>query len=130
MYFRNKNPNAPSQMFLDAQQHRGGNISVDCSCGITHIAIDSKYYTEYYDNEKIHEQEEGTQLHTGCDGVGYTLFNGLSFVDECDSCQKRLRQYEEFIWLERDNIRHYLNIRIAQEKRWVDQEIILNKLME
>lgn len=123
---------AASEMFYAAQERAYGGIYVECGCGIEHFAVDSRYAYEYDEDALIPEEcdtdTRKIKHHRDCDSVGHFEFVGQQFVYGCESCAKRLRKYENFIWEERDTIRNYLKIRIDQEKKWADQEHLKNIL--
>lgn len=110
-----------SQMFLDANESGVGGCSIYCSCGIEHIAIEHDY------NKDCNIPPESDHVkHHPWDYVSSFELNNKVFVRGCEGCEKTLRRYEDFIWENRDHIRNYLKIRIDQEKRWADQEHMLN----
>jgi hypothetical protein len=85
----------------------GGGPWVHCSCGKDH-ASDPEV-----DDEAVRLYE-------------YIELDGMLFVNGCPGCNSRLAKYEHFIWNNRQVIRDYLRVRIEQEKRWADQEHMLN----
>lgn len=121
-----------SEMFRDAQDRAYGSFQVECRCGISHYAVDSRYAYQYEEDDLIPSESDDSAFpvkhHHDCDSIGSFEFIGQIFVDDCEGCMKYLRKYEDFIWAERDIIRNYLKIRIDQEKRWADQEHIKNVL--
>ena len=121
-----------SEMFWDAQDRGFGGVYVECQCGTQHYAVDSRYRawadTDIEPPAETNEGDFKVQHHHDCDSVGHFEFIGRQFVYGCDGCSKHLRKYEDFIWQERDTIRNYLKIRIDQEKKWADQENVLNIL--
>ena len=89
----------------------GGGPWVHCSCGKDHSVPcdeDGDYNSE--------------------DSFEYIELDGQLFVYECEGCEKKLLKYEFFIWKNRDMIRRYLKTRIDQEKKWADQEHMLNQI--
>ena len=121
-----------STMFRDSQERCYGGVYVECSCGIQHYAVDSRYAYQYEEDEpfpaETNEGDYKVKHHHDFDSVGSFEFIGQIFVDECEGCMKYLRRYEDFIWAERDIIRNYLKLRIDQEKQWAEQEHIKNIL--
>jgi len=123
-----------SEMFWDAQARAYGGTYTECHCGISHYAVDSRYIYQYEEDGKIPDQTDvgdfKVRHHYACDSVGHFEFIGQNFVYDCEGCSTYLRKYEDFIWNNRDSIRRYLKIRIDQEKKWADQEDLLNKLAD
>jgi hypothetical protein len=109
-YTRSKDDKA-SRMMWDAGLG-GGGPWVHCSCGKDH-SLDPDLTEEEYDR---------------ADSFEYIELDGQLFVYDCEGCEKKLLKYEYFIWKNRDMIRRYLKIRIDQEKKWADQEHMLNQL--
>ena len=102
----------------------GGGPYVHCACGTTHTIPEP---------EKTDDDDEygyNDQTYYDYNSFSYVHVDGQEFVYECDGCRKKLAKYEKFIWDNRDTIRRYLNIRVAQEKIWADQEVLMNKLLD
>ncbi len=118
-------PDKASEMFIDASSRMGG-ISIHCNCGITHHDVGG--YIEYVDKEDypLPEADDHTQLHD--ETIIACEIDQKVFVNQCKSCAKKLKRYEDFIWEHRDIIRDYLKIRIDREKQWAEQEHVKNIL--
>jgi hypothetical protein len=109
MSYRLPKDGKASRMMWDAGLG-GGGPWVHCSCGKDHSLTEEEFESEDYS------------------GFDYIELDGLTFVFDCEGCEKRLAKYENFIWNNRDTIRRYLKTRIDQEKAWADQEHLLNTL--
>lgn len=90
----------------------GGGPYVHCQCGIDHSLPHDLTEAEYDSAESF----------------GYVEIDGKTFVYECEGCEKALARYERFIWNNRESIRNYLKIRVDLEKKWAEQEKLLNDL--
>ena len=114
-----------SVMFLDSHNSGVGSSYLECRCGIEHYAIN-----QYQDEEDplAYPDESDNVKHHHYDFVTAFELDDQVYVDDCESCKKQLRRYEDFIWKNRDHIRNYLKVRIDQEKKWADQEHLLNVL--
>lgn len=114
-----------SDMFIDAHESGYGNSYIECRCGIEHYAINQ--YQDEEDPPGYPEESDKVKHHDDNFILAFDL-DGQLYVDDCESCKKQLRRYEDFIWNNRDHIRNYLKVRIDQEKKWADQEHLLNVL--
>ena len=124
----------PSQMFVDAL--RGGGAScVHCNCGRTHYAPSNLYDSDDEDdytnalNDALAEQKknpEGVVINYEDDFIFAKDIDGKTFVVDCPC--NGLTKYENFIWANRDSVREYLKVRVAQEALWAEQEVVKNKL--
>ena len=121
-------------MFVDALRG-GGASSVYCACGRTHYAPSNLYNSEDEDdytgmlNSALEEQKkdpEGVIIDYENDFIYAKDIDGRTFVVDCPC--NGLTKYENFIWANRDSIREYLKVRIAQEAAWAEQEVVKNKL--
>ena len=86
-----------SEMFWDAQYRTYGGVYIECQCGITHYAVESRYIHDWYDDKVTvpPETQEGdykVQHHHDCDSVAHFAFIGRQFVYGCDGCSKYLRK--------------------------------------
>ena len=80
-------------------------------------------------NSALEDQKkdpEGVVINYEDDFIFCKDIDGRTFVVDCPC--NGLRKYEDFIWDNRDAIREYLKVRIEQEARWAEQEVLLNKL--
>lgn len=128
------NEKKPSRMFLKALRG-GGSSSVNCNCGRTHYAPSNLYDSddeEDYDNmlkdclEEQRKDPDGVVIDYENDFIEAKDIDSKTFVVDCPC--NGLRRYEEWIWNNRDTIRDYLKIRVEQEAKWAEQEVVLNKL--
>ena len=126
--------NKPSQMFVDSLKG-GGASSIYCNCGRMHYApsnlYDSDDEDDYTDmlNDALAEQKknpDGVVINYEDDFVFAKDIDGKTFVVDCPC--NGLTKYENFIWANRNAIREYLKVRIAQEALWAEQEVVKNKL--
>lgn len=124
----------PSRMFLKSLRG-GGASSVHCNCGRTHYAPSNLYNSddkEDYDNmlkdclEEQRKYPEGVVIDYENDFIEAKDIDGRTFVVDCPC--NGLRKYEEWIWNNRHIIRDYLKLRVEQEAKWAEQEVVLNKL--
>jgi hypothetical protein len=90
----------------------GGGISVDCQCGRTHIAVDSRELT---DEERLKylnmadDDSDTYHLERNVDCIMYKcLYNLMPYVIDCP-CNS-YQPYEQFIWTERGTIAKYLSM--------------------
>lgn len=123
MPYNDKEASSLMQQSLDC---RGGGKFVECQCGIEHYAVVLQGYDDdEYDLNDVPDESDKVQHHSySC--VTYGELNGLMFVDDCQGCKEKLRKYEDFIWNEKNTIRHYLKDRINAEKQWADEQHLLN----
>jgi hypothetical protein len=89
----------------------GGGISVECTCGRRHVAIDSRDIREdeverYLEWAK--EDPEGIILEYNIDYVHYAMIQGNAFVDDCPC--NGMAPYEKLFWNYRENMRQYLTM--------------------
>jgi hypothetical protein len=80
-------------------------------------------------NDALAEQKkdpDGVVINYEDDFISSKELDGKIFVEDCPC--SGLRKYEDFIWDNRDAIREYLQIRVVQEARWAEQEVLKNKL--
>ncbi len=128
------NEKKPSQMFLDALKG-GGSSCVHCNCGRTHYApcnlYDSDDESDYenalkdaYEAQK--KDPDGVVINNEDDFIFAKDIDGRTFVVDCPC--NGLTKYENWIWSNRDAIRDYLKVRVAQEALWAEQEVVKNKL--
>jgi len=124
----------PSQMFIDACRG-GGASSVYCTCGRMHYApenlLDSDDETDYQNMlddvmEEKKQDPEGVIIHHDTSFVYAKDIDGRTYVVDCPC--NGLSKYENFIWDNKDIIREYLKVRIAQEYQWAQEQLTLNKL--
>ena len=124
----------PSKMFLKTLWG-GGSSSVYCNCGRQHYAprnLEDSYEERDYPimlADILEEQKQNTDgvIINHEDDFIYTKdIDNKTFVIDCPC--NGLRRYEEWIWNHREIIRDYLKVRVEQEARWAEQELILNKL--
>jgi len=113
----------PTNIFLDTLQSSWG-ASVECECGITHMCPDTSYE---YDDRWRHDAIAGgntdhRQVHRDVDVVLYYTIDNQHRVAECSCFNDAVVKYENWIWTNRDMIRHYLVDRIEQEKKRADHE--------
>jgi hypothetical protein len=128
------NENKPSEMFVEALKG-GGSSSIYCACGRMHYAPSNLYDSDDEDdytnmlNDALAEQKkdpDGVVINYEDDFIYCKDIDGNTFVVDCPC--NGLRKYEDFIWNNRDSIRDYLKVRIAQEALWAEQEVVKNKL--
>lgn len=128
------NENAPSKMFLDSLGGCGSSC-IYCNCGRTHYAPGNLYdsddeddYTNMLDSalEDQRKDPDGVIIDYENDFITSKEIDGRTFVDDCPC--NGLTKYENFIWDNRDAIREYLKVRVAQEALWAEQEVVKNKL--
>jgi hypothetical protein len=126
--------NAPSEMFLDSLRG-GGSSCIYCNCGRTHYAPSNLYDSDDEDdytnmlNSALEDQKkdpDGVIIDYENDFITSKQIDELTFVDDCPC--NGLTKYENFIWANRDAIRDYLKVRVAQEALWAEQEVVKNKL--
>ena len=126
--------NKPSEMFVSALKG-GGASSVYCNCGRTHYAPSNLYDSDDEDdytnmlNDALAEQKknpDGVIINYEDDFVYAKDIDGRTFVVDCPC--NGLTKYETWIWSNRDSIREYLKVRVAQEALWAEQEVVKNKL--
>lgn len=104
-----ENDGKASQMMWDSGLG-GAGPWVNCSCGLDHsVPVD----------DDVNEPNVMFE---------YIELDSQLFVYGCKGCEEKLLKYENFIWVNRNLIRHYLKLRIDQEKAWADQEHVLNIL--
>lgn len=125
----------PSEFFLRALMG-GGNNEVECNCGHLHLCPDNSYYDDdeeahaswqdYCESEKSKNPDK-TTLHYGYDAVTYKELEGRQFVTVCEC--NGLKRYEDWIWANRNIIRHYLEDRVEYELSIAEQEKTLNLLL-
>jgi hypothetical protein len=98
-----------SNEFLGVLRGGGGPV-IECQCGRTHVAIDSRYLTEYEKEDylKMHKNDpEAFILADGVDGISYkSLYNLQPYVHDC-VCHS-YAPYEDFIWSERNIIHSFM----------------------
>ncbi len=126
----------PSRMFLSTLNGCGSH-NIYCDCGRDHYCPDSDSLS-YEDGDDFREQyladilarqvknPEGIVIHYDVDCVTSKEFDNKVFVEECPC--NGLRRYEDWIWSNRDILRDYLKVRVEQEHRWAEQELLKNKL--
>lgn len=124
-----------SDMFYNAVSGFGvGSDDLTCDfCGRLHLCPDNEYsdrddedrasFREFCESEKA-KNPDGVILHPGIDSITGHTIDGRLYVDDCP-CNS-LYKYEQFIWNERNTIRNYLKVRIEAEKKWAEQEHLLN----
>ena len=121
-------------MFVDALKG-GGSSSIYCNCGRMHYAPSNLYDSDDEDdytnmlNDALAEQKknpDGVVINYEDDFIYCKDIDGKTFVVDCPC--NGLTKYENFIWSNRDSIRNYLKVRIAQEALWAEQEVVKNKL--
>ena len=121
-------------MFVDSLKG-GGASSIYCNCGRMHYApsnlYDSDDEDDYTDmlNDALAEQKknpDGVVINYEDDFVFAKDIDGKTFVVDCPC--NGLTKYENFIWDNRNAIREYLKVRVAQEALWAEQEVVKNKL--
>lgn len=113
-----------SEAFSEAASGIGG-PSINCSCGIDHVAIHNDFYTS---GDGTLPKESKSVVHHDYEFVSSFELNNHVIVRDCEGCMKTAKRYEDFIWEHRDHIREYLKIRIDTEKSWSDQEHMKNIL--
>lgn len=132
-----KDDKKPSDMFIRALSGFGcGSPDMECGwCNRMHLCPESESYAGDDDEgagwredciRQQKENPEGVILYWDCDHIMGQEINGINFVIDCPC--NGLSRYETFIWAERDTIRNYLKVRIAQEYEWAQQELTKNKL--
>lgn len=124
----------PSKMFLKTLQS-GGSSEIECHCGRMHYAPGNLRNSDDEDDyecmlntveaEKA-ANPDGVIIHDD-DFVYYYLFDSSVYVDECPC--NGLRRYEDFIWNNRNTIREYYKVRVAQEAKWAADDVLCNKLV-
>lgn len=128
------NERKPSKMFVKSLKG-GGASSIYCSCGRMHYAPSNLYDSDDEDdytgmlNSALEDQKkdpDGVVINYEDDFIFAKDIDGRTFVVDCPC--NGLRKYEDFIWSNRDAIREYLKVRIEQEARWAEQEVLKNKL--
>jgi hypothetical protein len=128
------NEKKPSKMFLNSLPG-GGASTIFCNCGRTHYApsnlADSDDESDYENmlNDALEEQKkdpDGVVIELEDSFIRAHDLGGKTFVDDCPC--NGLRKYEDWIWNNRSIIREYLKVRVEQEAKWAEQELILNKL--
>lgn len=125
----------PSELFLNSLEG-GGSHQMNCGfCGRQHYCPDSNSIyeddVEEYNRNALAEQAEdpeGTILHLDDDYVFAKDINGMAIVIDCPC--NGLAIYENFIWKDRNLIRHYLGNRVKAEFDLCQQEMTLNKLSD
>ena len=124
----------PSKMFVRSLKG-GGSSSIYCCCGRMHYAPSNLYdsddeedYTSMLDDALAEQSKDpdGIVINYEDDFIHCKDIDGKTFVVDCPC--NGLRKYEDFIWDNRDAIREYLQIRVVQEARWAEQEVVKNKL--
>ena len=124
----------PSQMFIKSLKG-GGSSSIYCNCGRMHYAPgnlansdDEDDYQNMVDCALAEQKKDpnGVVINYEDDFIFCKDIDGRTFVVDCPC--NGLRKYEDFIWASRDAIREYLQIRVEQEARWTEQEVLKNKL--
>jgi hypothetical protein len=87
----------------------GGGPATQCTCGRTHVAIDSENLEEGQREwylQRHEEDYEGYILVYNCDYVMHSELNGNVFMDDCP-CHG-MRHYENLFWNSRKQFRTYL----------------------
>ena len=124
----------PSKMFLKSLTG-GGASSIYCNCGRQHYAPNNLYNSDDEDdytamlNDALAEQKkhgDGVIIDYENDFIRAHDIDGKTFVEDCPC--NGLRKYEDWIWNNRQIIRDYVKLRVAQESIWAEQEVVLNKL--
>jgi hypothetical protein len=100
----------PSHDFTAAFPGGGGIWSV-CTCGRTHVAIDSRDITEseiewYTEQKKL--DPDGYILVRDVDCVMHSYLNGRIFLDDCPC--NGMRPYENLFWNCRQQYKTYLTM--------------------
>lgn len=108
---------APSKEWTDQFRVGSGGPVLSCSCGRTHVAIDSddldSEEAAKYEAKAI-EYPKAYVIHHDVDSVSETPFAGRINVDGCE-CNSMAR-LEEFVWRERDIILGYYRARSEKAK--------------
>jgi hypothetical protein len=128
------NERKPSKMFLSSLSG-GGSSSIYCNCGRTHYAPSNLYdsddeedYTSML-NSALEEQKkdpDGVVINYEDDFIHAKDFDGKTFVVDCPC--NGLRKYEDWMWSNREIFREYFRVRVEQEAKWAEQEVLKNKL--
>ena len=128
------NDKKPSRMFLSSLQSAGSS-EIACHCGRMHYAPENLRNSDDEDdyqcmldtvNAEKEADPEGVIIHSDEDFVLHYRYDNSVYVDECPC--NGLRKYEEFLWNNRNSTRAYYKSRVAQEAKWAEQEVVLNKL--
>jgi hypothetical protein len=119
------NDKEASDLMFRSLDCRGGGKFIECQCGIDHYATGPDNYDVDYDPDEVPDESDKVKLHD-YSTVTYGELNGQVFVDDCQGCKERLRRFENFIWNEKNTIRYYLKNRIDAEKKWADEQQLLN----
>lgn len=120
------NKDSPSDTFISSLENKGGQSAVTCNCGKRHIAYmgcgNEEEYFEYIESEA--PLDKTVEIHYNDSFVHFTLLAGRTFVIGC-GCNG-LKNYENFIWEERNTIQKYLKNRILLEKQRAEEEHLIN----
>jgi hypothetical protein len=132
-----KDPTPPSEMFKESLSGYGvGSDELECGwCGRIHLCPDSSYFDtdqegdarRVYCEEEYRGNPDRIVLHYGVDGVSAHEMNDILFVVECPC--NGLYRFEAFIWKHKSTIENYLPKRYAQEERWDEEELTVDKLI-
>ncbi len=97
-----------SKEWMDQLHIAGGAPALTCTCGRTHVAVESPDFDdgelEHYE-ASAREKPKSYVLHGGCDSVSEHTINGQCIVDKCE-CGTMAR-FEAFVLRERELILGY-----------------------
>lgn len=115
---------ATTKWFTEAFLGTGGGSPVqECACGRVHFS-DSMHYDEGEKEELFAKQEKNPKkyIYDGAsDGVSYVDMDGSTFVDGCEC--NGVQRYERFIWANRARIIEYLDARLGDIRKHVDEHL-------
>ena len=105
-----------SEMMWDSCESAGGSHYVECTCG--------NIFAPEHDPDIGEDDINWDDV----ESFYFVEMDSRTFVYSCKGCKEKLNRYERFIWSHRETIRNYLSTRINQEKKWADQEKMLNTI--
>lgn len=129
------NEKKPSKMFVNSLNSGGGSSSIHCSCGRQHYAPSNLYDSDDEDDytamlnvalEEKKKDPDGIIINYEDDFVYAKDIDGKTFVVDCPC--NGLRKYEDWMWANREAFRDYLKVRIENEAKWAEAELLKNKL--
>ncbi len=108
-----------SKEWMEQFRFGGGAPALTCTCGKTHVAVESPDFDEgeleHYE-ARAREKPNSYVLHGGCDSVSEHTINGQCIVDECEC--GTMAKFEAFVVRERELILGYyksLAVKAAKE---------------
>jgi hypothetical protein len=72
------------------------------------------------------ENPDGVVINYEDDFIHAKDLDGKTFVVDCPC--NGLRKYEDWMWSNREIFREYFRVRVEQEAKWAEQEVLKNKL--